>query len=330
VTCASRSLTPLLLAAGLCACGAPETPPIEGRPGGPYDMTLATDPAAIVPGQPTELTMRLTRANTGEAVQDLQILHERVVHNFIVNLDFSSFAHLHHEDFEPIGAAALKGATFHFPYTFPHAGHYRIVSEFTHHDRSWTKHFDLNIGNTAVTQPVTVDLLREKSFGPYRASLAVSPSVPVAGFETEFVLELNRGDEPVTDLALLLGSEIHVALWRIDGRYFGHTHTYTPHMAAMMAAMYDRAQGPAARADAMAEMMVEMMRAPAELVFKGPRIPVRYVFPEPGTYVIFLQCAPGGTAHVFDFMLDVVPYSDGMDTHIDSMVEPATDHTRHE
>jgi hypothetical protein len=134
---------------------------------------------------------------------------------------------------------------------------------------------------------------------------------------------------PVTDLELLLGSEVHVALWRIDGEHFGHAHSYTPHMAAMLSAMHDREVDAATRARRMSEMMVAMIDMPAELVFSGPRVPVRLVFPAPGIYVVFLQAAPGGSPRVFDFMVEVAPYEAGMDTSIDSMVTPANDHTAH-
>lgn len=290
-------------------------------------MSFATDPAKPVAGQATVLTSKLTHAVSGEPVTDLQILHERIIHNFIVNLDFSSFAHIHHEDFTGLRPGDLDRATFNFPYVFPTDGTYRIVSEFTHKNRSWTKHFDLQIGSVPTATPSKIDLVRKKELGPFSATLAVSPAIPVAGFETELVLELARADNPVTDLELILGSEVHVALWRIDGKHFGHAHTYTPHIAAMMAAMHDRTTDPKSRAEMMTKMMVEMIDIPAELVFNGPKIPVRYVFSEPGTYVIFFQCAPGNKPRVFDFWLDIAQYRNGMDTQINSIVTPVEHHS---
>ncbi len=294
-------------------------------PGGPYRLSVETSPHPPRIGDETRITTRLTHSADDRPVQNLQILHERVIHNFIVNLDFSSFAHIHHEDFAPLTDHDLKTATLHFPYTFPRAGHYRMVSEFTHRGRGWTKHFDFTLGDPPST-PIAIDLAQEKDFGAYRARLSTSPAQPLAGFETELVLELSRGDQPVTDLELILGSEVHVALWRLDGTQFGHAHTYTPHMAMMLAAMHDRDKTPQARAEAMDAMMIEMMNAPAEQVFTGPRLPVHHVFPQPGTYAVFLQCAPGGRPQVFDFMLEVVAYEEGMDTRIESMLDISGGH----
>lgn len=316
-----------LLCLALTGCGqsaserdAGATGVVEGQPAGRYRMTITLDPPRPQPGEQTRLTWQLTHTASGAPVEQLQVLHERVVHNFIVNLDFSSFAHIHHEDFRALTADDLKRATFTLPYRFPRAGHYRIVSDFTHRDRNWTKHFDVTVGTPPPTTAVPADLSRERDVDDLHGQLSVSPAIPVAGFETELRLHLTRSGAPVTDLALILGSEIHVALWREDGQFFGHTHSYTPHMASMLKAMHDKGADAATRARMMADMMVMMMNMPPTLVFHGPDIPVHYVFPEAGIYHLFLQVAPGGQARVFHFALRVEAFKDGMDTRIESMV----------
>ena len=40
---------------------------------------------------------------------------------------------------------------------------------------------------------VTADMLRSRRFAEYAATLRVSPQTPIAGFETELVLALERG-----------------------------------------------------------------------------------------------------------------------------------------
>ena len=304
-------------------CGE-STPPagtvLEGQPGGPYRMTLALDPPHPAAGEQTRLSWQLTHSASGAAVTDLQVLHERVVHNFIVNLDFSSFAHIHHEDFRAVTADDLKRASFTLPYRFPSVGRYRVVSDFTHRNRNWTKQFDVVVGTPSAPTLAVADFTRTRQVDDILGSLSVSPPIPVAGYETELVLNLTREGRPVTDLALVLGSEAHVALWREDGQHFGHTHSYTPHMASMLRAMHDQATDARRRGQMMADMMVMMMSMPPELVFHGPEIPVHYVFPEPGVYHLFLQCAPGGKPRVFHFALAVQPWREGMQTRIDSIV----------
>ena len=317
---ATLAVLALLLVHGCGESAPPATTALEGQPGGPYRMTLTLDPPHPAAGEETRLTWRLTHAASGAPVEDLQVLHERVVHNFIVNLDFSSFAHIHHEDFRAVTADDLKRATLTLPYRFPSAGRYRVVSDFTHRNRNWIKHFDVVVGTPGASAPPLADFSRTRLVEDTLGSLSVSPPIPVAGYETELVLKLTREGSPVTDLALILGSEMHVALWREDGQHFGHTHSYTPHMASMLRAMHDQSSDADSRARMMADMLVMMMNMTSELVFHGPQIPVHYVFPEPGIYHLFLQCAPGGKPRVFHFALAVQPFRDGMQTRIESIV----------
>ena len=109
------------LVIALAGCGDDAPALIEGRPGGPYVMTLHSEPSVLQPGTPARLTTRLSHRSNAAPVENLQVLHERVVHNFLVNLDFSSFAHIHHEDFATLTSADLSAAQLSFPYTFQSA-----------------------------------------------------------------------------------------------------------------------------------------------------------------------------------------------------------------
>lgn len=312
---ALRSLLPVTFALLLFGCQSSQETVLVGRPAGPYRLELALSPAQPQVGIETTLTYRLTESATKQPVLDLQILHERVIHTFIVSKDFRSFAHTHHEDFFPLTPQDLAAASFHFPYFFPHAGDYLVAAEFTHKDRSWVKQFSIDIEEKP-SAPVEEDLSREKSFGAYRVSLKTSPDPPVVGHDVELVCHFTRDGAPVTDLKLYLGTEVHMASWRIDGEHFGHEHTYTPEMAKMMAMMKDHASDP----DHMARMMVQMMRAPAKQVYFGPDLPVHHVFPTAGVYKIYFETAPGGKSLVADFMVKVVDYEEGMDTTVHSIV----------
>lgn len=318
-----RALCSLLCA--LCFCGfsgcqQSHDAVLIGQPDGPYRLTLSVSPPQPRPQEPASLTYRVTETKTGQPVPDLQILHERALHTFIVSRDFRSFTHIHHEDFAPLTAQDLATATFHFPYTFPRAGDYLLASEFTHKDRSWVKQFTVSVGDRPLPLEVSVDLSRHKTFGQYRATLSTSPNPPLANYDAELVLHLTyQDDTPVTDLGLYLGTEVHMAAWRIDGTNFGHQHTYTPEMAAMMNAMRDHTTNPSH----MAQMMVQLMRGPAKQVYRGPDVPVHHFFPTPGTYKVFFECAPGGKPLVTDFMINVEEYTEGTETAVRSIVTPS-------
>lgn len=294
----------------------PQDAVLVGRPTGPYRLELTLAPLPLRAQQETMLTYRILDAAAKQPVHDLQILHERVLHTFIVSKDFRTFAHTHHEDFFPLTPQDLDTATLHFPYVFPQSGEYLVASEFTHKDHSWVKQFTLTVDGESSHSSVAEDFRRDKSFGSYQISLTTSPDPPVAGFETELVCHFKKDGVPISDLKLYLGTEVHMASWRLDGEHFGHQHTYTPEMAAMMAAMKDHSSNP----DQMAQMMVQLMRGPAKQVFFGPDLPVHHLFPAPGVYKVYFESAPGGTPLVADFMVKVMEYEEGMDTTIHAVL----------
>jgi hypothetical protein len=319
------SFTSCLLSFAFCfplcllGCQHPQETVLVGKPEGPYRLELALSPPRPQAGHETLLTYRLTDHKTRNPVTDLQVLHERVIHTFIVSRDFQTFSHTHHEDFFPLTPEDIAAAQFHFPYTFPRAGEYLVAGEFTHKDRSWVKQFTVAVGGQEAQGEVSANLERSKRFGSYQVSLTTSPDPPVAGHDTELVLRLTRDGAAVTDLRPHLGTEVHMASWRLDGTNFGHQHTYTPEMAKMMAMMSDHASDP----NHMAKMMVQLMRGPAKQAYWGPTLPVHHIFPTAGVYKIFFECAPGGNPLVVDFMVNVVEYSEGMDTTVRSVVTPS-------
>lgn len=291
--------------------------PLIGTPAGPYQIALDLYPSEPVAGQETRLTFRITHAKTHQPVSDLQILHERALHTFIVSRNLSAFAHTHHEDFISLTSLDLREANFHFPYTFPRAGQYYIVNEFTHKNRSWIKHFTLTVKGKSEPQPATPDFRQEKQFDSYRVSLKTSPSPPIAGYEVELVCHLATQDGvAVTDLGLYLGTEVHMATWRLDGKHFGHQHTYTADMAALMQGMRGHSMSP----DEMARRMVQLMRRSAKQEYFGPDVPLRHIFPAPGIYKLFLEFVPNGEYLAVDFLIEVAEYADGTDTTIHSIL----------
>lgn len=318
---------------GLAGCEHSTEQYLIGQPARPFRLALTLSPFQPRVGQEVSLTFRLTDGDAQRPLVPLQILHERVLHTFIVSRDLSVFAHTHHEDFFPLRPQDLATATFHFPHTFPTAGEYMIVSEFTYMDRSWLKQFRFPVIGPKQGQRLAPQaesgVVREKDFGPYRVTLRASPDPPVAGHEVELVCEFSRDGSPVTDLGLYLGTEVHMASWRLDGEHFGHQHTYTPEMAAMMRMMRDDELTPKMKAQ-MDAMMVQLMSGPAKQRYYGPKIPIHHVFAAPGLYKLFFETAPGGKRLVTDFIVRVVEYNEGVDTAIQSIVPSPSEEPTHE
>jgi len=292
-----------LLLAGCGSKNNDDTITIEGRPSDRYQMTLDIQP---VPSAKKESRMKTTLLKRDSELppRELQIVHERVIHNFIINKDFSSFSHIHHEDFQALTEDDLEKATLHFPYTFPKSGSYRMVSEFTHRGRSRIKHFDIQVGNNTNSEPI-INLSREKQFGDFEATLTLVPPTPTENSVTHMNIHISEQGVPVKDVEMYLGSEVHLALWRIDGKFFGHSHALTSHMEKMFNHMSSRDVSPSRRAEMMAEMMINMGDQTQKQEFFGPDVPVRYIFPTEGVYVLFFQIAIDEVARTFDFMIDV-------------------------
>ena len=317
------------LVVGLLGCERQTAEVLLGQPARPYHMELRLEPAVPRAGHETQLRFRLLDTAGGQALGPLQILHERALHTFIVSRDLRVFAHTHHEDFFPLTAQDLDAASFRFPHVFPWAGEYMIVSEFTYKDRSWVKQFRVRVDGAQAAEGEAAaepELSRDKAFGPYRVSLRTSPDPPLAGHEVELVCVFSRGGTPVSDMGLYLGTEVHMASWRLDGEHFGHQHTYTPQMAALMNRMRTMADGSGRAGETAARMnrmMVELMSGPATQAYSGPELPVRHVFPTAGLYKLFFETAPGGERLVADFTVRVVDYEEGRDTRIESIVAGA-------
>ncbi len=315
-----------LLLYGLSGCWGGEDRRLVAQPTGPYHLTLDLGSTLPQAGQETTLTFHLTQTKTQQPVSDLQILHERALHTFIVSRDLSTFAHTHHEDYMPLTDQDLQRARFHFPYTFPKAGQYLIVNEFTRKDRSWTKHFTVTVTGEPGPPPKP-DFRQEKQFGAYRVSLRTSPSPPIAGHEVEIVCHLTSAEGiPVRNLGLYLGTEVHMASWRLDGEHFGHQHTYTSEMDRFMKGMRAHSMS----SDQMARRMVQLMSRPAEQEYFGPDVPLHHVFPAAGVYKVFLELAPNGEYLPVDFLVTVAEYTDAADTTIHSILQesarPTTPH----
>lgn len=307
------SLRPVLIGSfWLCAligCTNDELAPLDGRPHDPYQLTLTLEPERPTAGQEVLLEFQLRYRKSAKPIGDLQIAHERLVHNFITHLDFSSFAHIHHEDFSTLSELDRATGKLRFPYTFPTSGRYRIVSEFAHRNRNWVKHFDVSVHGPEPQQGSsnTLPALQLVDIVDGIEARLNFASQPIrAGVEMALEASFTRNGEPVTDLQLHLGTEMHGAIWRQDGKHFGHLHSYTPKVAALLQQAHDESVAPTERGARIQEMMVQLMCLDAELVFPGPSIPIRYVFPADGRYVMFLQVSPQGVPKVFRFIVNVI------------------------
>ncbi len=87
-----------------------------------YPMEVVCASERALPGQPLELTFRVLDPDTGKTVSKFQIVHEKLLHLFVVSEDLEFFAHVH-----PIWQ---KNGTFTLSLTLPYGGMYRLLADF--------------------------------------------------------------------------------------------------------------------------------------------------------------------------------------------------------
>ena len=197
-------------------------------PVSPHDAGLTVNlvaPAAIEPGQPTQLTVEVRDAETGDLVDDLVRTHQVWMHMIITRADLGTFAHIHPEPTGTPGVYTVQA-------TFPTAGEYLVHTEFRRNGQ---------MGDVLDTHTVTVAGRRR----PQRRARPRCPLVdrPRRAHQPRGRRHRRRHQRPrpdlrprrrrgrnagpVTDLQPYLGAAGHVVVMRADGSTFAHRHAET-------------------------------------------------------------------------------------------------------
>jgi hypothetical protein len=87
-----------------------------------YHMHLDVKPAPVKVGQPSNLTFEIHDPWKDRPVANFQVVHEKLFHMFVVSQDLQVFLHNH----PTLGS----DGSFHYEYTFPKSGMYRVLGDF--------------------------------------------------------------------------------------------------------------------------------------------------------------------------------------------------------
>jgi hypothetical protein len=193
----------------------------------PFSLELVATPTQPTARQPAELQLQILRAgqplhdSTGVAlhakrqpITDFDVVHEKLMHLFIVRSDLKQFAHEH-----PI--YDLKGV-FRLQYAFPTGGEYHLFADVA----------PKNAGSHIVGAVLNVSGSQEIS--SIQPPASKNPGLNFTWGETAslspkktFILTLTVTDakhQPVTDLEPYLGALAHLVLVHEDGLTFVHSH----------------------------------------------------------------------------------------------------------
>lgn len=228
-----------------------------------------------VTGEETGVRIDLYNATSGASLTDLNVVHERKMHVFIVGQDLNEFTHTHPDDY-PNGTLGEDVGTYEILHNFTKAGKYLIASDYTVRGTNVIKKSLFEVSGSEQMGPITKEF-DDGSVG-YDISMSAIGQVEV-GKESEISFSLMKDGSPIRDLQMYLGSEMHVFVAKMDLSKAGHTHAYRPGHAMHFGNMSQ--------------------------VYYGPNIPMRYTFQDSGRYALFVMFKHNGNVVTKRVFVDV-------------------------
>jgi hypothetical protein len=179
-----------------------------------YRLTVTHEPPLLVPGRPATLTLRAFHPVTGEQASRFQIVHEKLMHLFLVSGNLEIFMHEH-----PV---PQPDGSFKLSLTFPIGGMYRMLADF-YPDGS-TPQLALD---TLFVKGECPEAHLAPALDPFKAEnltarLRLDPEIPLAGFETKMFFDL----APRADLQPYLGAWGHMLAASSDLIDMLHLHPF--------------------------------------------------------------------------------------------------------
>jgi Heavy metal binding domain len=179
-----------------------------------YPLEMLHSPESLNPGAAATLTFRVLDPSTNQPVKHFQIVHEKLMHLFIVNENLQFFAHLH-PLLQPDGSFTL-------PVKLPYGGMYRLLSDFYPSGSAPQLAVQtLYVSGACTPVPLVPSLVPSKSVN-LAASLRLDPAQPLAGFETKLFFTL----DPAAGLEPYLGAWGHMLAASEDLVDLIHSHPF--------------------------------------------------------------------------------------------------------
>jgi hypothetical protein len=240
-----------------------------GRPH--VNMTVLSEPAEPMVGQPLRLTFQLTDGGTGLPVDDLAPHHEALLHLVVIDETGTSFEHLH-----PARVAPGRFVTELVP---SRPGRHTAYMELSRHaSGSQIVARDFVVSGDAVGTPPAAAGLGPREVGGVQIDVTSSTEALQAGRQSVLTFRLSEGGTPVADVQPWLGMAGHLIARSADETVFSHVHA--------------------------AERMAEPGPMGQALQY-GPEIRFVYTFPTPGRYHAWAQFQRAGEIITVPMLLDV-------------------------
>ncbi|MBO0798034.1 MAG: hypothetical protein J2P31_04355, partial [Blastocatellia bacterium] len=189
-----------------------------------YDVKVETWPKAPKAGEKVKFRLTIFHPVTGEQVKDFNVMHDKLLHFFIVSQDLEHFQHIH-----PV---KQTDGSFTIEASLPAAGYYKLYCDFfpvggmpqVAHRYLVTAGYD---GDLVASQArLTPDKSLVKTIQDTRIELKFDPAQPFSGRPAELHYHLvdEKSGEPVKDLQPYLGAWGHTLILSEDGTDYLHSH----------------------------------------------------------------------------------------------------------
>jgi len=192
-----------------------------------YSADLTIEPKIVESGKPVELTFEIKNPKL-EVVSDLEIVHEKPMHLFMVSEDLSQYFHEH--------PRKQKDGKFTLPFTFPNGGKFKVFIDFKPKDDEQTvESFDIDVKGAKLEK---VELKPDEKFEKAVENLLVKMK-PNADLTKQKDIMLNfevfdaGTKKPANDLQDYLGAKAHFVIIRKGLGRFVHAHPMKGDMMSM-------------------------------------------------------------------------------------------------
>ena len=179
-----------------------------------YPLEVTSSPAALRPGEAATLILRVLDPDNNRAVRRFEIVHEKLMHFFLVSENLEYFLHDH-----PV---PREDGSFQLKVKLPYGGMYRLLADFypagSVPQLAVSTLFVAGASEAAKLSP---------SLAPARsvnlsAALRLEPEQPLAGLETKLFFAL----EPSDGLEKYLGAWGHMLTASADLIDLLHSHPF--------------------------------------------------------------------------------------------------------
>ena len=198
---------------GVCPkCGMKLVPGVPDRI--EYPLEISQSPERLSAGDTATLTLRVLNPRTVASVKQFEIVHEKLIHLFVISENLEFFAHIH-PTFQPDG-------TFQQQVRLPYGGMYRLLADFypsgSVPQLAVGTIFATGQNPSAHLAPALAPCQSEN----LTAALHLEPEQPIAGLETRLFFTLN----PSTGLQPYLGAWAHMLAASADLIDLLHIHPF--------------------------------------------------------------------------------------------------------